>query len=585
MKHRWFLAGIIFFPFLIVLFIVTQALTRQVMSAQAQTANPALNVVWVSLPGEDKTVEADDIILPVMQALLQPEAAAPTVVAQVSPTPVISASQAPATSPVQATSEPILPQQGGTCIRGAVIDHFHQPQGAVLVVTVMSNGVTQTTQTSGGQFEFRNLPAGEWTVTLMLPDTYQAFTPVTFTVTLSGQENECAEVRFKVQPPTCVDIIKEDDLGIGLPGWVFTATMGTQVFSKATDWQGRTRFDNLRFGDWKFAGESKAGWRPVTGESDTQTITLQPAENPALCRVLKFVNTQIHDSCLVVQKLDVTRGTPGQPVPNVPITLTRPDGTRRSETQTTGQDGKLTFANLPLGAYTVQEVVPPGSLPVGSTTASVSLSQASTICHQVTFQNIQSTCIGGQKVTHLHEGVPGLIITATNRAQNITVSTTTQADGSFRFDNLPLGTWTLWEEQRPGWTAITPSYIDVVATEPRTAGQCYAVRFKNQPPPPCLEVYKLDAYDKVGLANWTITLKPAYGGQAQTKTTDGIGYVRFDNLGPGDYVVSETEQPGWLPMTPVSQSITLVATGVCHRVIFENCQANFVQEGVCKKPE
>ncbi len=585
MKHRWFLNGVIIFALLSLLFITTQALTRRVLKARAQTADPTPAVVWVTPSGETETSETEEILLPTMRALLQSGATPPVIVAQVSPTAVMSSPQAIALPPPQSTVAPPLPQQGGTCISGSIIDHFHQLQSVPLTVTAISNGDVRTVQTNNGQFQFTNLPAGAWMVTLTLPENYRAFTPVTFKVTLSGQGNGCAPVRFKVESPTCVDIIKEDDLGVGLPGWVFTATMGTEVLTRTTDWRGLAHFENLRLGEWQFAGESKAGWRPVTGVSDTQTIRLEPTENPAQCRTLKFVNTQVHDSCLVARKLDVTYGEPGTPVSNVSITLSRNDGTRPSVTQQTDQTGQTTFSNLPLGGYTLEENVPSGSLAVGPTTVPITLSVASTVCQEVTFKNKQDTCLSGQKVTHLHTGVSGWVVTATHQATGETRTTTTDEGGYFRFDNLPLGIWTLWEEKRPGWTPITPAHIDVVADEPRPPDQCYMVRFKNQPPPPCLEVYKLDAYDGAGLAGWTMTLQPAYGGQSQIKQTDGIGYTRFDNLVPGDYVITETQQSGWVPITPISQTITLAETDLCKVVVFQNCQENFARNGMCQKAD
>jgi hypothetical protein len=180
--------------------------------------------------------------------------------------------------------------------------------------------------------------------------------------------------------------------------------------------------------------------------------------------------------------------------------------------------------------------------------------------------------------------LPGWAIYATNKTTGETKQTMTDDNGFFRFENLIRGTWIISEEQRVEWTPLTPPEFEVAAVEPRTPGQCYPVRFKNQFPHSCLDVYKIDAHDGAGLPGWNITLKPAYGGAPETKATDGIGHVRFEKLPPGEYIVSEETKTGWFPITEQSRSIRLEATGFCEAVTFENCQEiSGAESGQCKK--
>lgn len=122
-----------------------------------------------------------------------------------------------------------------------------------------------------------------------------------------------------------------------------------------------------------------------------------------------------------------------------------------------------------------------------------------------------------------------------------------------------------------GWSAVTPSDFIVEVTQPFT---CTHARFKNRTDFACLDVYKKDAYDEAGLPGWTITLQPAYGGVPKSDLTDGTGWVRFNELAPGTYVVSETPQPAWKAVTPESTTITLEASGTCSVVTFYNLQHN-----------
>lgn len=80
----------------------------------------------------------------------------------------------------------------------------------------------------------------------------------------------------------------------------------------------------------------------------------------------------------------------------------------------------------------------------------------------------------------------------------------------------------------------------------------------------------------MGLPGWLITVQPAYGGTPLTGLTDGTGWVRFNMLTPGEYLIYETLQPGWLPVDPPNglYKITLEATGTCPVLTFYNEQSD-----------
>lgn len=593
---RWPWSGFTFIAFLVTIFCITYAITRFVVGSQVHAA-PQPSITWgTSTPAamtnslakpENKNLSETPLLLETPTMSSSQASATPTIAdtsQEVTP---------PATStlPLTATPSPLLdepttPTPGGTCISGSIIDHYHEARGQGWGITVTSAGVSQTMMAdSQGRFNFANLGAGVWQVTLSLPSGWRPFTPSSFSVTLSGNGTSCAQVRFKVEAPACVEIIKVDKNGpqseVGLPGWTFTGidTNGSQV-SGLTNGLGRIRFAGLRPGRWTFTEQSQVGWIPAEGESGSKTIELKSPQDLNQCEILKFVNEQIHDSCLTVQKVDET----GQPIADWQITLARKDGTQPSQNYKTNEQGQVTFSNLPLGDWTITEEPKEGWRPITPVAQTVTLTTPSKICTNVTFQNTRGTCVEGYKINHFDTGLADWNIFATNKATSETKQTITDKQGFFRFDNLDRGIWIISEQLKPEWEALTPSQFEVEAVEPRTPGQCYQVRFKNRFPYSCLDVYKLDAFDKAGLPGWNITVQPAYGNNPIIKTTDGIGHVRFDHLLPGEYTVSEEAQPGWFPVTESTQRVNLEATGFCEVVTFENCQNIFgSKDGACKK--
>ncbi len=475
---------------------------------------------------------------------------------------------------VQDVAEPPVVGQGGTCVSGYVIDTFHQVQGVGWTVRITpAGGAAQTKPVDAkGAFKFDKLAAGTYIVELEVRDGWRPFTPASFNVTLSGSGTTCANVRMKLEALPCLEVAKLDAQGrlglsnlAGIPGWGITAATKTETYSGVTNGQGRLRFTGLTPGVYTVTEEYKVGWIPAPGYTNQQLVTLIAPRIPGACQTLNFVNMQIHGGCIQIQKTDAA----GKPLAGWKIVLTRPDGTQASQSALTNNQGMATFANLPLGQWKVKEDVKENWRAVGASEAVVDLATPGH-CIVVTFKNEALGCVAGYKINHLDQGMGGWTIVAQNAAGE-KYTTVTDKTGFFQFHQLSMGTWRISEVLQTGWEAVTPSEFDVVVTRPFV---CEEVRFKNRTNYACVDVYKLDATDNVGLPGWQIHIKPAYGGTAQTGITDGTGHVRFNSLTPGTYVISETVQSGWLSVTAQQQMVTLSASGGCTVVAFRNRQPN-----------
>jgi hypothetical protein len=189
---------------------------------------------------------------------------------------------------------------------------------------------------------------------------------------------------------------------------------------------------------------------------------------------------------------------------------------------------------------------------------------------EVNFVNEPLGCVDGYKINHFEQGLGGWQINATNASTGEVVSDVTDPGGYFQL-RLRLGAWTISEVVQDGWVAVTAPDFTILVARPFT---CEHVRFKNRTDFACVDVYKKDAYDAAGLPGWVINLQPAYGGVAKFDVTDGTGWVRFNELSPGEYIVSHDPLPGWMPAGPTATPITLVANGTCSVVTFYNRQTN-----------
>lgn len=518
---------------------------------------------------------------PTKSALVVPQAPAPVQLAAAQPVAVepavVEAIQAPIETAAGgkdggAMAEPPVVGQGGTCIAGYVIDTYHQPQGAGWTVRVTLEGGTAQSKAvdAVGAFKFDQLAGGTYLVELDVPTGWMPFTPASFKVTLSGVGTGCAEVRMKLEAQPCIEVVKLDADGkmgfalpVGIPGWGITAASKLATVNGMTDGQGRVRFTNLATGVWTVTEETRIGWLPVPGYNTQQRITLFAPRVPGTCQTVTFMNRQIHTGCIQVLKVDAE----GKPLAGWKITLTRPDGTQVPITKETNAAGYATFEGLALGGWHVKEHMPPNWRSMGASEADVEVTTPGR-CVTVTFKNEALGCVAGYKINHLDQGLGGWTIKAMNAAGE-EYTTVTDATGFFQFHQLAMGTWTISEVAQEGWEPVTAAEFDVVVSKPFV---CEQVRFKNRTTFACVDVYKRDAWDNVGLPGWQIHIKPAYGGAVQTATTDGSGHVRFNGLTPGTYVISETLQAGWAPVTPQHQTVTLAATGTCAVVTVKNRQ-------------
>ena len=498
-------------------------------------------------------------------------------------------------------AQPPVVGQGTNCIEGNIINTYEVLQGgdawSITIKASTAPGITldQVTANLNGSFHFPSLGkpplgAGTYIVTLKLPLGWQPFTPTEFAVTLNGNTNvNCARVRFKVEALANLTVTKLDSVGmVGIAGWTFIVAPqsipGAVIQSAVTDGLGNAYFLNLPPGVWKIEEKQQNGWQLVPGYSNPRVITLVSPQRPGNYQKLTFVNKQVKSDWILVEKKD----TLGNPLPGWTFTLTTVDGKQPPQIAITNTAGQYYFQGLLPGKWSVTETTrSPWWRSVSPDPQAINLSPPA-VGQQVEFVNEPLGCVDGYKINHLEKALPGWTIKAYKTSGNAEdQAIVTDSKGYFQF-YLSLGTWTISEELQDGWSAVTPTEFSVPVTKQYV---CEHVRFKNRTDYACIDAYKKDISDGVGLPGWHISLRPEYGTATQTGVTDGTGWVRFNKLTPGVYRIWEIPQVGWtqryvkvgylpgsLPIAPLnadhSTTITLEANGSCKTVEHYNIQNN-----------
>jgi LysM repeat protein len=249
----------------------------------------------------------------------------------------------------------------------------------------------------------------------------------------------------------------------------------------------------------------------------------------------------------------------------------------QTQSQPADDEGRFTFEDMAAGPWEVSLQIPDGWQAFTPAAFQVTLNGTGEDCARVRFLVESLACLEVSKVEDTPEvepeewaGLSEWLISATD--ENRMITGTTDEQGRVILTNLQPGAWTVSEDIRPGWQAAEgyPSEQTIDLITPQKPGECQQMTFANQRLYACVDVFKVDGNDETGLPGWEISIKPAADGLTIADITDGTGWVRFSELNPGSYTISERPQAGWTAVTPISTTLELEAGTSCAQVRFEN---------------
>ncbi|HUS75740.1 MAG TPA: hypothetical protein VMY43_07000, partial [Methanothrix sp.] len=144
-------------------------------------------------------------------------------------------------------------------------------------------------------------------------------------------------------------------------------------------------------------------------------------------------------------------------------------------------------------------------------------------------------------------------------------------NGFWQVCDLVDGTYTVCEEDKPGWVKVSPVDCHTVNLAGEDQTDIGFVNAKIS----CLSGHKRD--DKgIALADWVITV--AGNGQTWDATTDANGFWQVCNLRDGAYTVCEVQKPGWEQISPEDCHTVNLAGADQTDIDFINKQGGFQPE-------
>lgn len=243
----------------------------------------------------------------------------------------------------------------------------------------------------------------------------------------------------------------------------------------------------------------------------------------------------------------VVTTTDGTPVPGATVTLTDSDGTERSAVS--DSTGAYVIDDVPVGDHSFT-VVPPDGYGVLSVPEPLTVPPGSE--EPITDQDVvlqQQASVSGA-VTAGGAPVPGAVVTITGPGG--TASTGTAADGSYSFDLLPPGDYTVTLEVPFGYTADGPSVREVTVGTDDVTG----VDFALHRPGSIGGIVTDTAGDPV--PGVTITVGGPDGSADVVTGPDGAYYL--GQLPAGGYTITMTVPEGYTAGI-TERSTTITAAG------------------------
>ena len=354
-------------------------------------------------------------------------------------------------------------------------------EGFVITLTPSGGGAAQTVTTdASGNFLFTNLSAGTFTLSETQRAGFSLTVPAanSITVTLASGGSSIANEfgNFRGVLTGTITGSKFNDLNAngvrdpgepGLAGVTITRTPtindpADASLSVVTDAQGNFTFASVPFGNFTLTETVPAGFaQTAPPPPGTASGTINFAQRNSSGHL--FGNRALAGTVSGTKFNDANgngaRDAGEAGLSGVTVRLTDSAGVVR--TTTTDASGAFSFTNVAAGAYVVSEVVPNGftqTAPAAPGTFAINVTSGQTVANLL-FGNRASSVptetgsITGRKILDLNangefdgldRGFEGIVIEL--RDQNGVLRTTTSgADGSFSFTNLPAGTYVLSE--------------------------------------------------------------------------------------------------------------------------------------------
>ena len=234
----------------------------------------------------------------------------------------------------------------------------------------------------------------------------------------------------------------------------------------------------------------------------------------------------------------------------------------------TGTNGKVVFADLPLGSYSYQEISAPSGYVVDSTKYPITITASAL---DITATRTNALGKAGVEISKVDADSKSPLQGAGFRLYDASGSQVaegyTGTNGKLTFADLKLGSYTCKEFQAPTGYELDETAFPVTLNQNE---QVLKVTRENKLITGSIEILKVDADTKKPLAGVTYRLFDSAGNKIVDGTTDANGKLTFDNLKPGSYSYQEISTVDGYQLDETKYDFSLTSENLNVKVTREN---------------
>lgn len=414
--------------------------------------------------------------------------------------------------------------------------------------------VTGTTD-ENGQVSWSNLPIGEYQIQPAGQIAgYSATVPASQKVTVTAQKTtENLFLAYEQTSGLHLSSISASGQPIPNVDYRIEATDGSTSQDVKTDANGQATVNDLRIGRYRVTEKSVPAGYQLT--SQTQHVTLTDQTTQTVTFKHRVVKTDTRHKC-VLQATDYQ----GKALSGVQFKVELIDSVESVvKNVTTGANGAVTLANLPVGQYRITQVAAPEGYQVAPTARTVTIDNQSVneftqrlkrAVGPVTFKVVDQT------TRHPLAGARVKIktVVASGTGQTTFLSGKTDSNGLVTVNRVPVGKLT-YQQVTTAENYVVDSQIHGATL--RTEGQQFILT--NQAVQPVttgqITVNKTDMQG-FSLDQAQFKLTNLTDGTTQVQTTQA-GQVRFTGLAAGQYQIQETKAPAGYQLATETKTVTV----------------------------
>ena len=233
-----------------------------------------------------------------------------------------------------------------------------------------------------------------------------------------------------------------------------------------------------------------------------------------------------------------------------------------------GTNGKVVFADLPLGSYSYQEISAPSGYVVDSTKYPITITASAL---DITATRTNALGKAGVEISKVDADSKSPLQGAGFRLYDASGSQVaegyTGTNGKLTFADLKLGSYTCKEFQAPTGYELDETAFPVTLNQNE---QVLKVTRENKLITGSIEILKVDADTKKPLAGVTYRLFDSAGNKIVDGTTDANGKLTFDNLKPGSYSYQEISTVDGYQLDETKYDFSLTSENLNVKVTREN---------------